>query len=101
MLRAIDLDQLTNMLAAMLRLLDALAFSAGHPDPRLAHPVAQRLPRNSEIITLCQLLGRECRSKVCIALPHQRDRTIANHLRQAVVRGPDRGAGWRSLKRRR
>src|ERR1700722_12835872 len=69
MLRAVDLDQLTNMLAAMPGLLDALAFSAGHPDPGLPHPAAQRLPRNFEIMTLCQLLGRECRSKVCVALP--------------------------------
>src|ERR1019366_1063341 len=38
-------DQLTNMLAAMPRLLDALALSAGYPDPRLPHPTAQRLPR--------------------------------------------------------
>src|ERR1700720_4648139 len=75
------------MLAAMPRLLEALAFSAGHPDPRLPHPAAQRLPRNFEIMTLCQLLGRECRSKVCVALPHQSDRMIANHIRQAVVRG--------------
>src|SRR5258705_13913148 len=75
------------MLAAMRRLLDALAFSGGHPNPRLPHPAAQRLPRNLEIMTLCQLLGRECRSKVCVALPHQSDRMIANHIRQAVVRG--------------
>src|SRR6266478_5243252 len=74
------------MLAAMPRLLDALAFSAGYPDPRLPHPAAQRLPRNFEIMTLCQLLGRECRSKVCVTLPHQSDRMIANHIRQAVVR---------------
>src|ERR1700721_1980803 len=75
------------MLAAMPRLLDALALSTGYPDPRLPHPAAQRLPRNFEIMTLCQLLGRECRSKVCVALPHQSDRMIANHIRQAVVRG--------------
>src|SRR3984957_16554122 len=87
MLRAVDLDQLTNMLAAMPRLLDALALSAGYPDPRLPHPTAQRLPRNFEIMTLCQLLGCECRSKVCVALPHQSDRMIAHHIRQAVVRG--------------
>jgi hypothetical protein len=76
------------MLAAMPGLLDALAFSAGHPDPGLPHPAAQRLPRNFEIMTLCKLLSRECRSKVCVALPHQGDRMIANHIRQAVVRGP-------------
>jgi hypothetical protein len=68
-------------------LLDALALSAGYPDPCLPHPTAQRLPRNFEIMTLCQLLGRECRSKVRVALPHQGDRMIANHIRQAVVRG--------------
>src|SRR2546421_4963920 len=75
------------MLAAMPGLLDALAFSAGHPDPRLPHPAAQRLPRNFEIMTLCQLLGRKCRSKICVTLPHQSNRMIANHIRQAVVRG--------------
>jgi hypothetical protein len=32
-------------------------------------------------------LGRECRSKVCVALPHQSDRMIANNIGQAVVRG--------------
>src|SRR6202035_1645440 len=73
------------MLAAMPRLLDALALSAGYPDPRLPHPAAQRPPRNFEIMKLCQLLGRECRSKVCVV--HQSDRMIANHIRQAVVRG--------------
>src|ERR1700677_571816 len=75
------------MLTAMPRLLDPLAFSARHPDPRLPHPAAQRLPRNLEIVTLCQLLGRECRSKVRVTLPHQSDRVISNHIRQAVVRG--------------
>src|SRR5258707_14297971 len=75
------------MLAAMPRLLDALAFGGGYPDPDLPRPAAQRLPRNFEIMTLCQLLGRECRSKVCVALPYQSDRMIANHIRQAVVRG--------------
>jgi hypothetical protein len=46
---------------------------------------------------LCQLL--ECRSKVCEALPHQSDRMIANHIRQAVVRGTTAalvGDGWRA-----
>src|ERR1700681_3731535 len=79
------------MLAAMPRLLDALALSAGYPSPRLPHPAAQRLPRNFEIMTLCQFLGRECRSKVCVALPHQSDRMIANHIRQGVVRGTTGG----------
>src|SRR5260370_42076835 len=88
------------MLPAMPRLLDALAFSTGHPDPRLPHPAAQRLPPNVEIMTLCQLLGCECRTKVCVKLPHQSNRIIANYIRQAVVRGDARGAGWRWLKRR-
>src|ERR1700722_7985616 len=71
----------------MPRLLDTLALSTGSPDPRLPHPTAQRLPRNFEIMKLCQLLGRECRSKVCVALPYQSDRMIATHIGQAVVRG--------------
>src|SRR6266436_1984438 len=75
------------MLPAMPRLLDAFAFSAGHPDPRLPHPAAQRLPRNFEIMTLCQLLGCECRTKVCVKLPHQSNGMIAYYIRQAVVRG--------------
>src|ERR1700721_1137961 len=83
------------MLAAMPRLLDALALSAGYPDPLLPHPTAQRLPRNFEIMTLCQLLGCECRSKVCVALPHQSDRMIASGCSRDA-----RGAGWRRLKRR-
>jgi hypothetical protein len=73
------------MLAAVPRLLDTPAFSTGHPDPRLPHPASQRLPRNFDIMTLCQLLGRECRSKVCVTLSHQSNRMIANHIRQAVV----------------
>jgi hypothetical protein len=40
-----------------------------------------------QIMTLCQLLGGECRSKVCVALPHQSNRVIANHIRQTVIRG--------------
>jgi hypothetical protein len=45
-------------------------------------------------------LGRECRPKICVALPHPSDRMIANHIRQAVVRGTTSGAGWRRLKHR-
>src|SRR4030088_2273569 len=85
------------MLAAMPRLLDALAFSGGYPDSRLPHPAAQRLPRNFEIMTLCQLLRPASRSKVCVALPHQSDSMIANHIRQAVVRGTTAGLPGRGL----
>jgi hypothetical protein len=64
--------------------------SAGHPNPRLTHPAAQRLPRNFEIMTLCQLLGRECRSKVCVVLPHQSDRMIANYIGKRLFEGRPR-----------
>jgi hypothetical protein len=87
MLRAIDLDQLADMLAAIARLLDPLAFRPRYPDASLAHPATQRLSGNSQVMTSEQLLGSQCRTKVRIKLAHQSDRMIANRVRKPVVRG--------------
>src|ERR1700675_4797671 len=50
MIRPVDLDQLTNMLSAVTRLLDPLAFSTRDPDSCLLHPAPQRLSRDLQII---------------------------------------------------
>jgi hypothetical protein len=64
MVRAIDLNQLANMLAAVTRLLETEALSPGDPDSGVPHPVAQRLPRDLQIVTFGQLLGGPRRPKV-------------------------------------
>src|SRR3981081_4503494 len=52
MVRAVDLDQLADMLTAMTRLLDASALRPGQPDSGPPHPAAQRLSRHPHIMTL-------------------------------------------------
>src|SRR3982075_2712387 len=88
MVRAVDLDQLADMLTAMTRLLDASALRPGQPDSGPPHPAAQRLSRHPHIMTLAQLLRRQRRTKVCVVLPDQRDGVITHDIRQAVVRRP-------------
>ena len=46
--------------------------------------LAREGPERTQFL-LRQLLGRKCRSKVCVSLPHQSNRMIANHIRQAIV----------------
>src|ERR1700716_2999561 len=88
MVRAVDLDQLAEMLTAMTRLLDAPALRPGQPDSGPPHPAAQRLSRHPHIMTLAQLLRRQRRTKVRVVLPNQRDGVITHDIRQAVVRRP-------------
>src|SRR5260370_33452510 len=76
------------MLTTMARLLDAFALRPGQPDSSLAHPAAQRLSRHAHIMALAQLLGRQRRTKVRVALPDQRDGVITHDIRQAAVRRP-------------
>src|ERR1700726_5232683 len=58
MVRAVDLDQLAEMLTAMTRLLDASALHPGQPDSGPPHPAAQRLSRHPHIMTLAHLPRR-------------------------------------------
>ena len=81
MVRAVDLDQLAEVLTAMTRLLDASALRPGQPDSGLPHPATQRLSRHAHIMALAQLLGRQRRTKVRVVLPDQRNGVITHDIR--------------------
>ena len=85
MVRAVNLNQFAEMFTTMARLLDAFALRPGQPDPGLPHPAAQRLSRNTHVMALVQLLGGQCRTKVRIVLPDQRDGVITHDVRQSIV----------------
>src|SRR5258706_7331816 len=71
MVRAVDLDQLANMLTTMARLLDAFALRPGQPDSGPPHPATQRLSRHTHVMALAQLLRRQRRTKICVVFPNQ------------------------------
>ena len=75
------------MLAAMARLVKALALGPRQPEPGLDHPAAQRLARDPQIVALRELLGRQGRAEIRIMLPHQADGMVAQDIRQAIVGG--------------
>ncbi len=67
-LAAIDLDQLAQVLAAMARLVKALALGPRQPEPGLDHPGAQRLARDPQSVALLELLGRQGWAEIGVML---------------------------------
>ena len=88
-LAAVDLHQLAQAVAAVAGLVDPPAAGlARHPQAGLAHPLPQRLARQPQVVGLGQLLGRERRAEVGVALAHDRERGLAHRSRQAPVARP-------------
>jgi hypothetical protein len=57
------------------------------PQPIGDHPAAQGLARDRTAVMLSQLLRRQCRAKVGIPLPHDRQRQGANLGGEPMVAG--------------
>jgi hypothetical protein len=99
-LAAIDLDQLTEMLATMPRLMKALALGTRQPQPGLDHPGAQCLAGDPQGVALLELLGRQGWAEIRIMLPYQSHRMLAQDVRQTIVGGAAAPAVRRPLSRR-
>lgn len=71
-LRAIDLDQLTDTLAAIARLMNRLhPLLAILPKPGCHHPLPDRLAAKTDAMKLRELLGSKRRPKVALALANE------------------------------
>src|SRR3954470_12791335 len=89
------------MLAAVARLVKALAFGPRPPDPGLDHPAAQRLARDPHIVAILELLGSQGWAEVRIVLAHQGYGMVAQDIREAIVGGsaaaPIRDRSWTAI----
>src|SRR3954468_2048106 len=75
MLAAIDLNQLADALAPRTGLVNPFqALLAVDPQPIRDHPLAQRLPTESNPVQLAQLLGCQGRAEIPITLANDRQR---------------------------
>jgi hypothetical protein len=64
-LRAVDLDQLADALAAIAGLVDpTAALHPIRPDAGVQHPEPQRLAADDDAVDLAQLLGGQCRPEI-------------------------------------
>src|SRR4051812_39533219 len=88
MLAAINLDQLAKMIAPNTRLMKPAPLLARQPEPFLAHPFAQRLSRNFQVMTFEKHLARERRPEITIALLDVSKRNLANMRSQQTIGGP-------------
>ena len=89
MLGTVDLHQLTQTITPCPRLVDALqpVFS---PNPKAGpdHPLPQCLDPEVQAMKLAQLLGRQGRTKIGIALAHDGQHGLAEHRTQSSIAGP-------------
>src|SRR5260370_21410883 len=86
MLGAVDLHQLTQTITPRSRLMDALQpVLSANPKAGLHHPVPQRLDADIQAVNLGQLLGRQARTKIGIALAHDSQDRRAEHCTQSPV----------------
>src|ERR1051325_7404189 len=75
MLAAVDLNQLADALAPRTGLVNPFqALLAVNPQPIRDHPLAQRLPTESDPVPLAQLLRRQGRAEIPITLADDRQR---------------------------
>src|SRR3954465_6669268 len=75
MLAAVDLNQLANALAPRTGLVNPFqTLLAVDPQPIRDHPLAQRLPTESDPVQLAQLLRRQGRAEIPITLANDRQR---------------------------
>ena len=86
MLGAVELYEFTEAIAPRPRLVDALepVFS---PNPKAGpdHPLPQCLDPKVQAMQLAQLFGRQGRTKIGIALPHDSQHGLAEHRTQSPV----------------
>lgn len=88
MLRAVDLDQLTQAVATITRLIGAFeALTAGYPEVRLDHPRADGLHRQVDAVAFIEFFRRQRGTEVRIAGPQEIERTLAHRDGQLVVTG--------------
>src|SRR5215208_874202 len=88
MLAAVNLNQFANALAPRTGLVNAFqALLAVNPQPIRDHPLAQRLPTESDPVQLAQLLGCQGRAEIPITLANDRQRRGPKLGRLAPVAG--------------
>src|SRR3954449_8352040 len=88
MLAAVDLNQLADALAPRTGLVNPFqALLAVDPQPIRDHPLAQRLPTESNPVQLAQLLRRQGRAEIPITLANDRQRRGPKLGRLAPVAG--------------
>ena len=93
MLATVDLHQFAGALAPVAGLMNALqALLAIEPQPSLDHPKAQGLAAENDPVQLAQLLGRQGRTEIPVALANERQRLGANLLGLALGCWGDHGA---------
>src|SRR3546814_630949 len=86
MLRTVDLDQLAAAVPTIARLIGARAArNTISPDTGLAHQLSQRLARSADVMTLGQILGCQCRSKIMIMFSDKRNNLIPDCIIHAPV----------------
>ncbi|MBS0454263.1 MAG: hypothetical protein JSS14_23435 [Proteobacteria bacterium] len=89
MVAAIDLNELAQARAAVARLVDlGRALLARDPQARGRHQPTQCLHANLEPVQFIQLLSCQRRTKVSVALVHDRQSPICHTNSQLVVAGP-------------
>src|SRR3954467_5245241 len=89
-LAAIDLNQFACELAPRTGLVNPFqTLLAVNPQPIRDHPLAQRLPTESDPVQLAQLLGCQGRAETPMALVGFRG-DGAHHLTRAAIRAPSR-----------
>jgi hypothetical protein len=84
----VDLHQLAQALVTQARLVKRPALTARQPQPVLNHPGPQRLARYRKPMLLRQLLGRQRRPEVGVALADQGRSQVPHAVADAVVRRP-------------
>src|SRR2546421_6454898 len=84
MLGTVDLHQLTQTITPCPRLVDALQ-SVFSPNPKAGadHPLPQCLDPKVQAMKLAQLLSRQGRTKIGIALAHDAQHSLAEHRTQS------------------
>jgi hypothetical protein len=88
MLAVVDLHQLAQTFTLQPRLVQAAPLLAQQPEAGRAHPAPQRLERYCQLMVRPQHPGRQGRTKIRAALPHQ----AHGQIEQSLARGPARTA---------
>jgi hypothetical protein len=88
-LGAVDLHELTETITPRPRLMDALQpVLPPNPKAGLDHPLPQGLDAEIQTVKLGQLLGRQCRAKIGVALAHNRQHGLAEHRTKSPIARP-------------
>lgn len=88
-LGTVDLHQFTETIASSAGLMDALqpVFPA-NPNTGADHPLPQGLDAEIQAVKLGQLLGRQGRAKIGVALTHNAQNGLTEHRAQSSVARP-------------